>query len=280
MKATTLIAVALTVTGSIGLCLLARPFLLRKAARRPWFTYSCSQLSAADYGKLAARPGWAKNLVEISPTVRLNGLTRRPRSKNAPWLLYYPGNDIHQLAMGQAFLERVSADHDWGLAVFSYRGYDSSTGTPSPEVMASDGAKVLEHLVHFERVDPAQLHVLAFSLGGYVAVNGIRATNMPIATLILFSSVAEAEMVWSGWAARISVGDVYRTVPALGSVSCPVLVLHGSADLAIPIEQGRQIAAKLSHARFEEITGAEHLLIQNEQAIDTARRYLEDALNR
>src|SRR5258707_820232 len=86
--------------------------------RRLRFTYPARTIGGAAYAALAQKPGWAKAQVEVAPGIALNGLVRRPGSKTAPWVLFYPGNDESQLERGQGFLIRLAGETDWGLAVF------------------------------------------------------------------------------------------------------------------------------------------------------------------
>ena len=281
MKLWSVVGLALAIVGALVVAVLGRPYLQRRVRHRPWFTYSCSPLGAADYAALVARPGWSKAMLQVSNTVSLNGLIRRPANHEAPWLLFFPGNDATQLAGGQTFLERVRSGRDWGLAVFAYRGYDSSGGWPSPNDLATDGVKIVENLLQSENIKPAQLHVAAFSLGGYVAAYAVgRATmtNSRLASLSLLSSVSEAEMVRSALIARVAICDVYQTLPLLDAVPEPVLILHGGADVTVDVSQGRSIAARLSNrAKFKIVPGAEHSLLENETAIDAVREMVESS---
>ena len=270
MKLWSVVGLALAIVGALVVAVLGRPYLQRRVRHRPWFTYSCSPLGAADYAALVARPGWSKAMLQVSNTVSLNGLIRRPAN-----------NDATQLAGGQTFLERVRSGRDWGLAVFAYRGYDSSGGWPSPNDLATDGVKIVENLLQSENIKPAQLHVAAFSLGGYVAAYAVgRATmtNSRLASLSLLSSVSEAEMVRSALIARVAICDVYQTLPLLDAVPEPVLILHGGADVTVDVSQGRSIAARLSNrAKFKIVPGAEHSLLENETAIDAVREMVESS---
>src|SRR4051812_39055433 len=115
------------------------PLLERVFGRqRLRFPYLSRPIAASAYEALAAEPGWAKTKLEVAPGIALNGLIRRPASPSAPWVLYYPGNDASQLTQGQAFLTRLAGDRDYGMAVFAYRGYDSSSGTSSLLGIAAD----------------------------------------------------------------------------------------------------------------------------------------------
>src|SRR5438128_12633040 len=61
--------------------------------KRVRFPYLTGTLAASEYQALAAHPGWRAAKLEVAPGVRLNGLVRRPQAADAPWVLFYQGND-------------------------------------------------------------------------------------------------------------------------------------------------------------------------------------------
>src|ERR1700710_405016 len=72
------------------------------------FPYLTGALSTAEYQSLSAQPGWAQSQLSVAPGIRLNGLVRRPKAPDAPWVLFYQGNDAAMLRVGQDFLKRVA----------------------------------------------------------------------------------------------------------------------------------------------------------------------------
>jgi pimeloyl-ACP methyl ester carboxylesterase len=271
---------SLAVLGSIALGAFTRPAILRMGQNLPRFVYLCAPLPAAAYDALAARPGWAKSTVSAAEGVSLNGLVRRPARQDAPWVLFFPGNDASQLTAGQQMLERVGAERDWGLAVYSYRGYDSSGGKTAPESLREDGYRVLSDLLVRERIDPARVHVVAFSMGGYAAAAAVGKAareRQVVGSLSLLAPVERMEMIRSVWQGRISMGDIIDSTPLLSDLPGPVLVLHGSNDATLDVSQGRSIATALgSRARFRELPGVGHLDInENPEAIAAVRAAID-----
>jgi len=61
---------------------------------------------------------------------------------------------------------------------------------------------------------------------------------------------------------RINIVDL------LPKVKCPTLVLHGRDDAAIPIAEGRLLAARIQGAKFVELPTCNHLVIPPEPAWD------------
>lgn len=253
-------------------------FLGRKRLR---FPYLSRPIAAAAYDALAAKPGWAKAQVQVGAGVSLNGLLRRPASPTAPWVLFYPGNDESQLDRGQAFLARLGGNKDWGLAVFAYRGYDSSGGKSELASMSEDAPKILTSLCELHANVPAsRVHVIGFSIGGHMATHAARGANLahkPAASLTLLASVNDIVMVPPSPWAKFSLGEDYQTSPLLRDVPAPVLVLQGSADSAFGgPQQGRDIAAALGgRAQYHELPGVDHVpLLADEKALQLVRDFI------
>ncbi len=109
--------------------------------KRLRFPYMSGSLPAPEYHALAAKSGWSASEAVVAPGISLNGLVRRPKDPGAPWVLFYQGNDAHLLRVGQEFLSALAADRDWGLAVYAYRGYESSGGETSLTNLAADARR-------------------------------------------------------------------------------------------------------------------------------------------
>lgn len=268
--------------GGLMLFVLGRVVWSRMARPKPYFTYSMSALGEQDYDALAARPGWAKSTLHMPDGVSLAGLVRRAPQADAPWVLFFPGNDATQLARGQALLERIRGDHSWGLALYASRGYDASGGSPSPHDFAEDAKRVYAALLSQYELSPSQLHLAAFSLGGYSAlhvVNHAARQNQKPASLSLLASVARVAMVHSDFWANFGTGDVYDVLPILHETPGPVLVLEGGADEAFAeLPQGQLLAQKLGErGRYVELADVGHSsLLESEAAITMVRAMVED----
>lgn len=250
--------------------------------RRLRFPYLSRPIPDSAYDALAARAGWAKTTVDVAPGITLNGLIRRPASSSTPWILFYPGNDASQLTQGQAFLIRLAGERDYGMAVFSYRGYDSSAGTSTRDGMAADAPQILFRLCAAEHLPPERVHVMGFSIGGYFAVHAVRgavAQNGRPKTLTLLASVNDIVMYRRSAWEKLSPGEDYQTAPLLSDVPAPVLVLQGSGDKTFggPGE-GRAIAAALgARATYHELADVDHVaLLSDAAALDLVRHFVEE----
>jgi len=244
------------------------------------FPYLARPLDGASYASLAAKPGWAKAQVAVAAGITLRGLLRRPTAKTSPWILFYPGNDESQLDRGQAFLSRLGANTDFGLAVFAYRGYDASDGDAELAGIRSDAPELLAKLCLAEGVAASQVHIVGFSIGGHFAVHAVAAAaarGQRAASLTLLASVSDIVMYQRSPWEKLSPGENYQTLPYLEGVPAPVLVIQGTADSAFHGPgPGRAIAAALGkRARYEELEGVDHVpLQQNERALELVRNFV------
>ncbi len=244
------------------------------------FPYLGQAQSAASYQALAEAKGWKKAEAKVAPGVTLRGLIREPHSPTAPWFLFYPGNDEAQLKTGQAFLNRLAGRRDLGLAVFAYRGFDSSEGRPELKKLAEDAPNILTELCRAEKISPQQVNVIGFSIGGHFAVHATLSAlrqKKPVASLTLLASVNDIVMVRPSLWQRFDSGDDYQTQPLLAAIPAPVLVLQGTIDEALNGPgQGRAIAGALGNrAKYVELEGVGHTaLLESEAALAEIREFV------
>jgi len=245
------------------------------------FTYLTGPIGDARYDELGSKPGWSKTSLQVAPGVRLNGLLRLPQASDAPWILFYPGNDDHMLARGQTLLVKLAEQRDLGLAVFAYRGFDSSGGTPQIEDLGTDANAILEHVAGLPGVARERLHVVGFSIGGYLAVRAVAAANRAkrrVGSLALMASVNDIVMLRRSPWQKLSLGDALQTQPFLADVPAPVLVLQGSADQTLTgTAQAHAIVNALGQrARYLELEGIGHeALLDCEPALQAAREQID-----
>jgi pimeloyl-ACP methyl ester carboxylesterase len=271
---------AITVLGVGGLLAISMGLYSRFFGRkRLRFAYLTGQVAPGEYQALTSRPGWSPSGVEVESGTLL-GLVRRPARSDAPWVLFYPGNDADQLKSGQAFLSRLGDQQDWGLAVFAYRGYDSSPGAPVLSDLTEDASAMLARLCQSERTVPEKVNIVGFSIGGHLAVRVTGAATRdghPPASLSLLAAVDDIEMVRRSAWMKLDPGDDYQTRPFLKDVRAPVLVMQGDADLALAGPgQGRAIAATLGErAQYVEFPGAGHNdMMETDPAIAQLRTFI------
>ena len=185
-----------------------------------------------------------------------------------------------QLDRGQNFLVHLAEDEDWGLAVFAYRGYDSSEGKTDLEALSTDAPEIFAKFCAARGVTSDRVHIAGFSIGGHFAVRAARQAALRgqrAKSLTLLASVDDIVMFHRSPWEKLSSGEDYQTRPLLADVPAPVLVLQGDADSALHgAAQGRNIAAALGHrAQYEELPGVDHVpLLANERALELVRTFI------
>lgn len=211
--------------------------------------YHPTHLTPEELGALANEPGWSFDELEIAPEETLVGLVREPQQADAPWLLYFGGNAM-SLRSSKHVLEHLAADEDWGLAVWAYRGYDGSAGSPTQRALLTDARAAAERLRRVHGVEPERLIVVGQSLGTGIAMHTAAyccPTEHAPAGLVLVSPYTSMARVFDehaplpiGWA----LSDDYPSATYLSDVSCPVLIVHGARDDVIAVQHSRDLEAQ------------------------------------
>lgn len=153
----------------------------------------------------------------------------------------------------------------FGALFVSYRGYGGSTGTISEQGFMTDAFTAHDFLLA-QGVAPEMIAVAGESLGTGVAVQ--LAAQRPVAALVLEAPFAAAVDVAAGvypWLpVRLLMKDQFISRDFIARVKAPVLILHGDADMVIPVEQGRQLYAMANEPKeLVIIPGAGHEVIGN-----------------
>jgi len=146
------------------------------------------------------------------------------------------------------------------LLVVDYPGYGGSGGRATEAGMYEAADLAYDELRSRRDVDPRRIYAYGRSLGTAAATH-IAATH-EVAGLILESPFTSAR----GMAAR-HYGIFPRFLVRLGldnvgrmrGVRCPTLILHGTADMLVPMKMGRDVAAAAAGpVEFVMIEGSGH----------------------
>ena len=196
-----------------------------------------------------------------------------PARPGRPVILYFPGNG-DSLAGCVSRFKAMTADGT-GLVALSYRGYAGSSGAPSEEGLLRDAAAAYAFTT--ERYAAERIVAWGFSLGTGVAV--AIASEHPVRRLILeapyTSAVDVAASLYRFAPVRLLMRDQFRSDGRIARVTVPLLVMHGTNDLAIPIGFGERLFA-LAHEpkQFVGFAGGGHDNLDSFGAVETARRFI------
>lgn len=145
------------------------------------------------------------------------------------------------------------------VLLFDYRGYGRSTGRPTEAGTLLDARAARLALLARRGVRPDRVVYLGESLGGAVAV--ALAAESPPRALVLqstFTSVREMAALHYPLVPSFLVPDAYPSLRRAGSLSCPVLVIHGERDDIAPLAHGVALHRAARSGRLEVVPGAAH----------------------
>lgn len=176
-----------------------------------------------------------------------------------------------------------------GAAVASveYRRVDGAGGWPATFDDAAAACDLLPDLVDGSgvgvSVDRDAVALVGHSAGGHLALwsalrhlveptaPGHRASALPVAGVAALGAVVALTEFWRGSPDRPTVERLMGGAPAavveryaaadpalLGPAACPVVLVHGSDDEAVPVQTARDYAAGRAGVRLLELPGTGH----------------------
>lgn len=177
-----------------------------------------------------------------------------PDARGAVLLLHgNAGNISHRIEYARMFREL-----GYSTLLVDYRGYGTSTGTPSEAGTYRDASASWHWLTESRGVDARDIVVFGESLGGAVACWLAQQHSPRVLVLAsTFTSVPDlgAEiypMLPVRWLSRVR----YDTLERLPLVNAPVLIVHSPGDDIIPFAHGRKLYEAAREPRqFLEIRG-------------------------
>ncbi len=200
----------------------------------------------------------------------LAGLLFRTPEPDAPLLIGFGGNAQNAQELG-TYLADIQPDYD--IAVFHYRGYHPSTGSPSERAVLADTLLIHDHLVG--RLAPRAVYALGISLGSGMAT--YLSQERPLAGIVLLTpydsieAVAKQLYFWApvGWLLRHRFpSDRHMT----GNPT-PTAIIAAERDRVVPPARTQALAAVVDNLVFNRILpGAAHDTPLYDEALVTAIR--------
>lgn len=158
---------------------------------------------------------------------------------------------------------------DVDVAVFHYRGYTPSTGTPSEAALFADALLIHDTLV--KGMAPERVYAFGFSLGSGVAA--YLAANRPLTGQLLvtpYDSIEEiAKKRYRGVPVRYLLKNPFRSIEHLNGKPVPTAVILASEDRIVPRDSSdRLIESLIDPVLVETIPDSTHVSIYDMVAID------------
>lgn len=157
-------------------------------------------------------------------------------------------------------LESIARFNRLRLNVFiiDYRGYGQSQGSPGEPGTYLDAEAAWRYLVDERGIPPPEIVIFGRSLGGAVGV--WLAHNYQPGALIIESTFTSVPDLAAKYYPLLPVRRLahirYDSLSRIGSINCPIMVIHSLEDEIIPYDHGQQLfAAAPEPKRFLELRG-------------------------
>lgn len=196
--------------------------------------------------------------------------------------------------------EQISAKLGVGVIIFSFRGCGASEGNFDIIGWKSDLTAVLNYIYKLPQVDKNRIALFGFS-GGAAVSCCLAATDRRVAALVLAACPADFSMMTDGTDKTKELVAYFREmgiirdagfppsadgwlngfrqtkpVDFIGDISCPALILQGSADETVPLEHAYRLYERAKEPKeLVVIPGSGHRLRHDAKAMDTALKWLD-----
>jgi len=146
-------------------------------------------------------------------------------------------------------------EEGFSVIAYDYSGYGRSTGRPSEAAAYLDIDAVCDYLIREIRVPPERIILQGRSVGSGPSID--LAARRTVGGLILESPFVSAFRVLTH--VPIFPIDKFENIKKIGSVSCPVLVIHGKRDSIVPFWHGETLYRKAQGPKMNYwVEGADH----------------------
>jgi fermentation-respiration switch protein FrsA (DUF1100 family) len=154
-----------------------------------------------------------------------------------------------------------------------YRGYGTSTGSPSEAGIYRDGHAALHFITVDKGFDHRRIFLLGRSIGSTVAVEIARGQALAGVVLVTPLTTAKAVAKANGFGPFSALaGDAFNNSGKINQLNAPLLIIHGTRDEVIPFRLGRELFDQAPPPKeFVAVEGAGH----NDISLAAAGRYWE-----
>jgi fermentation-respiration switch protein FrsA (DUF1100 family) len=173
-------------------------------------------------------------------------------------IVHFHGNA--ETVEANAFLGREMKKRGFAVVLVEYRGYGRSKGSsPTEEGLYLDAAAILDVLAS-RGIGPERVVLWGQSLGtGVAAEMAKRGRGARLALVAPFTSTVDmASRVVPFLPASLVMVDRFDTLAKVSLITAPTLVVHGTIDDVIPMEQGKRVSEAVPHATFLEVPEGRH----------------------
>ncbi|NBC31888.1 MAG: alpha/beta fold hydrolase [Alphaproteobacteria bacterium] len=166
---------------------------------------------------------------------------------DSPLVLFFHGNG--EIAADYEAIAPLYRRLGIALLVMDYRGYGTSTGTPTAETLVADARAIaakLPDMLAAQSLAPARRYVMGRSLGSASALEIAAVAPDGFDGLIIESGFAHTFPLIErlrGWAVpgASEADHGFNNLAKIGRTTLPTLIIHGEQDWIIPVGDGRDL---------------------------------------
>jgi len=183
----------------------------------------------------------------------------QPRTRGLVFFIHGNAGNVETWSTALDFYRRVGYD----LFIFDFRGYGRSTGRIGSEAELHADVRAA-----YDAIAPAYANVpivvYGRSLGSGLAVELARHVRADLVVLVTpYASMGSIARRVYPWAPARLLRYPLRTDGIIGEVAAPLMLLHGTRDLLIPIDESLVLMARArSDVELVTVEGASHNDIQ------------------
>lgn len=181
----------------------------------------------------------------------LHGLLLKSNSAKG-LILYFHGNRGNLERWGR-IADGIRSGYDYDVLVMDYRGYGKSRGNRSEELLYMDAQHAYDYAKELG-YDHIVIH--GRSLGSAIATH--LATQREAAHLILETPMTKIRDVIPTLnfllIYKSGLKYEFNSLSRIDRISCPITILHGTEDVVVPYDLGRQLYVQASHSNKKIIT--------------------------
>lgn len=179
----------------------------------------------------------------------------QPAPRGLVFFIHGNAGNLETWTAGVDFYRRVNYD----LFIFDFRGYGKSSGRIGSEAeLQADVRAAFDTIAPRYRDKP--IVVYGRSLGTALAARLAADTDPALLVLVTpYTSLGAIARRAYPWAPSALLKYPLRTDASIGAVRCPILLVHGTRDLLIPITESEALLSSVNApAELLRVEGASH----------------------
>ena len=155
---------------------------------------------------------------------------------NAKFVMLVSHGNAEDIGTLYPFLQKLQ-EQGFAVLAYDYQGYGTSSGKPGEKQTYADISAAYKYLTETKQYSPDR--IIAFGLSVGAAVSLELAIKKPVAGLIMQSPFVSIFRVITRF--PILPFDRYNNKAKIKKLHYPLLVIHGEADVIMPIWNGKEL---------------------------------------